>query len=247
MNSPLPRIPSPILGPVRSPPFSPRYYSAPTPAPTPRTPSKYAMNVSEVLVPCSSSDDSSDEGCTIELPLHPELGHHPCLTFHFPASSTQHAEYAVMLVFRGGGYGTCQGSGVGAAAWLAKHDVIGVEVEYRTTGQSPQSAPWEGTHTGFYPGEGGAMRDAERAAFIVRELALDRSMRQELGVPCRLSRSKIGAMGFSAGGHLASMIATPVPSSGAQGVPCESAWRPDRLVLCYPVISLANEAGLMHC
>ena len=150
-----------------------------------------------------------------------------------------------MLVFRGGGYKTCQGSGIGAAAWLAEHGVVGVEVEYRTTGQSPDSVTWEREQrTGFYPGEDSAMRDAERAAFIVRELSLDSSLRADVGLPCRLCPQRIGAIGFSAGGHLASMLATPVPSCDAyEGyrMPCRSEWRPDRLVLCYPVISLADE------
>ena len=34
---------------------------------------------------------------------------------------------AAMLVFRGGGYGTCMGSGPGAAEWAAENGMVGVE------------------------------------------------------------------------------------------------------------------------
>lgn len=78
----------------------------------------------------------------------------------------------------------------------------------------------------------GPLQDAQRAIQIVRERA------KEWGV----DPGKVGIMGFSAGGHLASTagthFATPVIENKS-GV----SLRPDFMILMYPVISFSDSIG----
>jgi acetyl esterase/lipase len=123
-----------------------------------------------------------------------------------------------LVVFRGGAYVTSQGSGAGAAEWAAENGMLGVEVPYRCreTGDA-------------FPA---CYADAARAMRIVRDRADD------WGV----DRARVGALGFSAGGHLASLLSTQpsldvateddlAPRVGA---------RPDFLILGYPLISFVE-------
>lgn len=76
--------------------------------------------------------------------------------------------------------------------------------------------------------------DAQRAIRTVRSKAGE----------YRVLPDRIGIMGFSAGGHLASTAGTHF-DSGAAGAPDpidRQSSRPDFLILCYPVISFTNFA-----
>jgi acetyl esterase/lipase len=77
------------------------------------------------------------------------------------------------------------------------------------------------------------MQDAQRALRFVRARA------QELGVRA----DRIGFMGFSAGGHLASTVATRFDAGNpAAGDPIDRVGsRPDFAILAYPVISMTAE------
>src|ERR1700736_6671126 len=77
------------------------------------------------------------------------------------------------------------------------------------------------------------MQDAQRAIRFVRARA------QELGV----RPDRIGMMGFSAGGHLASTVATHFDGGNpAAADPIDRAGsRPDFVILAYPVISMTAE------
>jgi acetyl esterase/lipase len=74
--------------------------------------------------------------------------------------------------------------------------------------------------------------DAQRAIRTVRSKAAE----------YRLLPDRIGIMGFSAGGHLASTAGTHFDSGNASAAdPIDHvSCRPDFLILCYPVISLTN-------
>jgi acetyl esterase/lipase len=85
------------------------------------------------------------------------------------------------------------------------------------------------------------LRDAQRALRLVRRHARDWEVLPD----------RIGAIGFSAGGHLASTLGTHFDAGDPQAAdPVERAsCRPDFLMLGYPVISMADDithAGSRH-
>jgi len=142
----------------------------------------------------------------------------PTITFYAP--SAQHPATAAVIVFPGGGYGylATNHEGRQIANWLNAMSIAAFVVKYRL---GPRY---------HHPVELG---DAQRAVRFVRSRA------QEFGV----LPDKIGVMGFSAGGHLASTAATHFGSGNPQAAdPVDRAsCRPDFAVLAYPVISLIAE------
>jgi acetyl esterase/lipase len=120
----------------------------------------------------------------------------------------------------GGGYGglVTGPEGHGIAQWLNGHGIAGVVLEYRMPhGQA------------FVP-----LLDAQRAIRTVRAQA----------APWGIDPKRIGIIGFSAGGHLASSAGThfdagdPQAADAVERVSC----RPDFMVLVYPVISMGEKA-----
>ena len=78
----------------------------------------------------------------------------------------------------------------------------------------------------------GPMQDAQKAIRLVRQHA------KEWGI----HSDKIGIMGFSAGGHLASTLSTHFNEKVYEAVDATSA-RPDFSLLIYPVISMNEDIG----
>jgi acetyl esterase/lipase len=122
-----------------------------------------------------------------------------------------------VLVFQGGGYSRL-GSGGEAAEWLAAQGIVGILVEYRTQAGAG----------GAYPG---CFADAARAVRLVRSRAA------EWGI----DPTRVGVLGFSAGGHLAALLSTRPDlhvdrADDLTGIDA----RPDLLVLAYPVISFVE-------
>ena len=78
----------------------------------------------------------------------------------------------------------------------------------------------------------GAFQDAQRAIMIVRENA----------AKWKINKNKIGIMGFSAGGHLASTIGTHYNKNFIDN-PKHISLRPDFMILIYPVISFTDSIG----
>lgn len=113
--------------------------------------------------------------------------------------------HAALVVFRGGAYATSQGSGGGAAEWAAKNGMVGIEVAYSTE-------PYPKNYL-----------DAAHAVRTVRRRAA------EWGVDPK----RVGVLGFSAGGHLASLLSTQ-PDLAGPGA------RPDFVILAYPLISFVD-------
>lgn len=133
------------------------------------------------------------------------------------------AEKAVgtaVCVCPGGGYGTLamDHEGRQIAEWFNRLGVAAFVVDYR--------------HRGKGYGHPAPLQDAQRAVRIVRARAAEFRVRPD----------RIGIMGFSAGGHLASTVIThfdggdPTAADPIQRVSC----RPDFAILCYPVIALAE-------
>lgn len=123
---------------------------------------------------------------------------------------------AAAVICPGGGYGglVTGAEGHGIAAWLNQHGIAGIVLEYRLPkGRS------------FVP-----LLDAQRAIRTVRSRA------REWG----LDAQKIGIVGFSAGGHLASTAATHFDAGNADAAdPIDRlSCRPDFAILVYPVITM---------
>lgn len=76
----------------------------------------------------------------------------------------------------------------------------------------------------------GPLQDAQQAIKIVREHASEWNLDSE----------RIGIMGFSAGGHLASTTGTHFDKSYIQNLK-KTSLRPDFMILVYPVISMKDE------
>ncbi len=141
----------------------------------------------------------------------------PALYVHLPPADK--ANGAAVIVCPGGGYGhlasTYEGHDV--AQWLNSQGIAGFVLKYRIAPRYHHPAP---------------LQDAQRAIRTVRSRA------KEWGV----DPARIGVMGFSAGGHLASTAGTHFDDGNPKAAdPIDRAGcRPDFLVLCYPVITLAD-------
>jgi acetyl esterase/lipase len=131
------------------------------------------------------------------------------------------ANGAAVVVCPGGGYGSLamDHEGYQIADWLNANGISAFIVTYRRGKGQHHPIPIE---------------DAQRALRTVRHHA------QEWGV----DPTKIGILGFSAGGHLATStgIHFDHPSPVADAIGNQSA-RPDFMILLYPVITFTREEG----
>jgi len=119
-----------------------------------------------------------------------------------------------IIICPGGGYSVIvyQGEGISTAKKLAANGIVAFVLKYRLPNRE-SNIPLE---------------DAQKAIKIVRDNASK----------WNINPNKIGIMGFSAGGHLASTLAThydPVINN-----PEETNLRPDFQILVYPVISMRD-------
>jgi acetyl esterase/lipase len=145
----------------------------------------------------------------------------PTLTVFLPA--TGKANGAAMIVFPGGAYSHLSPrEGLPAAQWLASHGITVFILKSRLGMKY------------HHPAE---MDDAQRSIRYVRANA----------AAWGLDPKRIGIIGFSAGGHLASTAATHFDAGDAQSSdPIERASsRPDVQILGYPVLTLVDET-LVH-
>lgn len=138
------------------------------------------------------------------------------LQIHRPATPNGTA----MVVCAGGGYGMNLwngAEGVRTAEWLNKHGIVAAVLKYRL----PRG-------NRFRP-----LSDVRRAVRMVRSQA------GEWGV----NPQRIGIIGYSAGGHLASMAATKFVDGDANSADLleRISSRPDFAVLVYPVITMGSQ------
>lgn len=126
---------------------------------------------------------------------------------------------AAAVICPGGGYGglVTGAEGHGIATWLNSHGITGVVLEYRLP-KGRSSVP---------------LLDAQRAIRTVRSHAKD------WGV----DSAKIGIIGFSAGGHLASTAGTHFDDGNPKADDSveKLSSRPDFMILVYPVISMGEK------
>jgi len=147
-------------------------------------------------------------------------GDKPTLTIYLPPA--EKATGAAIVICPGGGYGALatDHEGLQIGQWLNSFGVAGFMVKYRHR------------NTGAGYGHPAPLQDAQRAVRIVR------SRGKEWGV----DPNRIGILGFSAGGHLASSAITHFNESfyEAKDKIDRVSPRPDFAVLVYPVISLTE-------
>ena len=143
----------------------------------------------------------------------------PVITPYLPAEGR--ANGTAVVVFPGGGYQhlSMEKEGSDVANWLASTGVTAFVVRYRL---GPKY---------HHPTE---LADAQRAIRTVRSRAAE----------WRVDPNRVGIIGFSAGGHLASSAGTHfdagVPSSGDAVERVGS--RPDFMILMYPVITMRGDS-----
>lgn len=136
------------------------------------------------------------------------------ITLHLPPA--ERATGAAVVICPGGGYGglVVGPEGHGIAAWLNRHGVAGIVLEYRLP-RGRCEVP---------------LLDAQRAIRTVRANA------KQWGVDPK----RVGIIGFSAGGHLASTAGTHFDAGDASAADPVSrqSCRPDFVLLVYPVVSM---------
>ena len=144
----------------------------------------------------------------------------PTITPYFPEKGK--ANGTAIIIFPGGGYaGLASGhEGRGIAQEFNKIGVTAFVVKYRLPNDSIMLDKTIGP-----------LQDAQRAIQLVRERSA------EWGV----NPHKIGIIGFSAGGHLASTLDTHYAKALIAN-PNNTSLRPDFAILIYPVISFGPEA-----
>lgn len=126
---------------------------------------------------------------------------------------------AAMVICPGGGYGMlAQHEGNDYALWLNQHGVTAFVLKYRL-----------GSNGYRHPA---MLNDAARAVRLVRAKAED----------WKIDPHRVGLMGSSAGGHLASTLLTHFDAGKADSTdPIErESSRPDIGILCYPVITMGE-------
>ena len=141
----------------------------------------------------------------------------PTLTPFLPA--TDKASGAAIVICPGGGYGgLADHEGSQYARWLNEQGVAGFVLKYRL-GSAGYRHP-------------AMLQDAARALRTVRARAEE----------WKLDPKRIGIMGSSAGGHLASTLLTHYDAGKPDAAdPIERlSSRPDLGILCYPVISMGE-------
>ena len=160
------------------------------------------------------------------LPLWPEgapgaLGKEdkdvPTLTAYLPDAAL--ATGAAIVICPGGGYGgLAKHEGEGYARWLNQNGVAGLVVKYRL-GSNGYRHPI-------------MLQDAARAMRLARTKADE----------WKLDPHRIGVMGSSAGGHLASTLLTHFDAGKPEAAdPVErQSSRPDAGILCYAVITMGD-------
>lgn len=141
----------------------------------------------------------------------------PTLT-PYPASPDK-ATGAAMVICPGGGYGGLAAhEGKDYALWLNESGISGFVLKYRL-GSAGYHHPT-------------MLEDAARAVRLVRARAAE----------WKIDPQRVGIIGSSAGGHLASTLLTHFDSGKPDAVDevDRQSSRPDLGILCYPVISMAE-------
>lgn len=149
----------------------------------------------------------------------------PDITVYLPTKQT--ATGQAVVICPGGGYRylAYNFEGTDIAYWLVSKGIAAIVLKYRLPNSKSNITP----HLS-------PLMDAKRAVRIVRANASKWNIHKEA----------IGIMGFSAGGHLASTLATHFDEGDKTAIDSveKQSSRPDFAVLVYPVISMSKQ--IMH-
>jgi acetyl esterase/lipase len=149
----------------------------------------------------------------------------PAIEIYLP--SKQSANGQAVVVCPGGGYGILayDWEGIDIAKWLNANGIAAIVLKYRLPNSKSNVDP-----------KLSPLLDAQRAIRTVRANA-DK---------WNIKKDKIGIMGFSAGGHLASTAGTHFDkgSPNAADFIDRQSSRPDFMILMYPVITMLRQS--MH-
>ncbi|MDT0684897.1 alpha/beta hydrolase [Autumnicola psychrophila] len=143
----------------------------------------------------------------------------PNIAVYLPAKQT--ATGQAVVIAPGGGYAglAYDWEGTDFAKWLNSKGIAGIVLKYRLPGSKSVKV-----------GHEAPLQDVQRAMRLVRSHANN----------WNIDQNKVGIMGFSAGGHLASTLGTHFDhedSFDKDSVDALSA-RPDFMALIYPVITM---------
>lgn len=176
-------------------------------------------------IPCANNLES-------EIKHDPEIGrriskvHQPEMVAFLPSKAT--ATGASVLICPGGGYTILawDWEGVEIAKWFNSIGVAAFVLKYRLP-------HWESEECRSQV----ALMDAQRAVRLIRSKAKD------LGI----DPAKVGVMGFSAGGHLASTLSTHFDTGDKNAINKveQFSCRPDFSILMYPVITMDSSFAHM--
>ena len=142
----------------------------------------------------------------------------PTITVYFPEKSNSNG--TAVIICPGGGYTrlAMDNEGSDIAGWLNENGITGIILKYRL----PNDTIMKNKTTG-------PLQDLQEAIRIVRRRAAE----------WNIDPTKIGVIGFSAGGHLASTISTRFNEKIYDSDSTSA--RPDFVILGYPVITM-NES-----
>ena len=145
----------------------------------------------------------------------------PTLSLYLPKKET--ANQSAVLIFPGGGYShlAMHKEGKKVALWLNSLGITAFVLKYRLP-----------TDRVMKDKTIGPLQDAQEAIRMIRRNAKE----------WNIDPAKIGVLGFSAGGHLASTLATHYLDKVYDADTISA--RPDFSILIYPVISM--EEGITH-
>jgi acetyl esterase/lipase len=168
----------------------------------------------EKHIPCSSFDKIENNLTIVEKDqkIHtPQLWYYP----------TPHPkkEVPAVLIIPGGGYKNLafEHEGIKVAEWLNKIGISAFVLRYRTP-------HWESKPCKTKV----ALLDAQRALQMIAENAKK----------WNIDNSKIGIIGFSAGGHLAATLSNHFDFNNLEKSTTKKSYRPSFCILVYPVISM---------
>lgn len=145
----------------------------------------------------------------------------PTLTIYTPSAGS--ANGTAVVVCPGGGYAAIniKGEGYSVAERLSALGITAFVLKYRIPDDST-----------MVDKNIGPLQDAQEAMLIVKSRAKE----------WNIDTTKVGIIGFSAGGHLASSVGTHFNQSLIDN-PANISLRPNFMILVYPVISFTDSIG----